>query len=203
LVGFSNWISRGGAALVTAVALVVTALGATAFAATPPSGGAAPGGVSTSPASPPAAAALPPATSSRQVFPVRGKHEYWDGMDAGRGHQGVDIGSPCGTPLVAAVAGRVRFVKYHPRAGNYVVIDLAASTIDLAYMHLREPASVLSGQTLSAGQQIGAVGDTGNASGCHLHFEVWEGAYYGGGAPIDPMPFLTQWDRKRVAQRTS
>ena len=187
MVGFSNWISRGGAALATAVVLVASALGATAYAATAPSGGAAPGGLTSSPASPPAAA-LPPATSSRQVFPIRGKHEYWDGMDAGRGHQGVDIGSPCGTPLVAAGAGRVRFVKYHPRAGNYAVIDLAGSTIDLAYMHMREPASVLPGQTLSAGQQIGAVGDTGNASGCHLHFEVWEGAYYGGGAPIDPMP---------------
>jgi murein DD-endopeptidase MepM/ murein hydrolase activator NlpD len=186
--------------LATAVVLVVSAMGANAFAAPP--GGAAPGGVSTSPASPPATTALPPATSSRQVFPIRGKHEYWDGMDAGRGHQGVDLGSPCGTPLVATGAGRVRFVKYHPRAGNYVVIDLAASTIDLAYMHLREPASVVPGQTLGAGQPIGAVGDTGNASGCHLHFEVWEGAYYGGGAPIDPMPFLTQWDRKRV-QRPS
>jgi len=124
-------------------------------------------------------------------------------MGAGRGHQGVDIGSACGTPLVAAGSGRVRFVKYHPRAGNYAVIDLAGSTIDLAYMHMREPASVLVGQTLSAGQQIGFVGDTGNASGCHLHFEVWEGAYYGGGAPIDPMPFLTQWERKRPAQRAS
>ena len=200
MVGVSNWISRGGAALATAVVLVVSAMGANAFAAPP--GGAAPGGVSTSPAPPPAAA-LPPATSSRQVYPVRGKHEYWDGMDAGRGHQGVDIGSPCGTPLVAAVAGRVRFVKYHPRAGNYVVIDLAASTIDLAYMHLREPASVVPGQTLVAGQPVGAVGDTGNAAGCHLHFEVWEGAYYGGGAPIDPMPFLTQWERKRPARPAS
>ena len=66
-------------------------------------------------------------------------------------------------------------------------------------MHMREPASVVVGQMLSAGQPIGSVGDTGNASGCHLHFEVWEGAYYGGGAPIDPMPFLTQWDRKRRA----
>ena len=201
MVGFSKWISRGGVVLATAVALVVSALGTSAFAATPQAGGAAPGGVSSSPAPPPVAAV--PATSSRQVYPIRGKHEYWDGMGAGRGHDGVDIGSPCGTPLVAAQDGRVRFVKYHPRAGNYAVIDLAESTIDLAYMHMREPASVLVGQALSAGQQIGSVGDTGNASGCHLHFEVWEGAYYGGGAPIDPMPFLTQWDRKRPAHSAS
>ena len=49
-------------------------------------------------------------------------------------------------------------------------------------MHLREP-SVVPGQLVAAGQLVGAVGDTGNASGCHLHFELWEGAYYGGGAP--------------------
>jgi len=200
LVGPSKWILRGSAVSATAVVLLASALGATAFAATP-GGGAAPGGVSSSPAAPPAAT-LPPVASSRQVYPIRGKHEYWDGMGAGRGHDGVDIGSPCGTPLVAAQAGHVRFVKYHPRAGNYAVIDVAGSTIDLAYMHMREPASVAVGQALSAGQPIGAVGDTGNASGCHLHFEVWEGAYYGGGAPIDPMPFLTQWDRKRVAPRS-
>lgn len=184
--------------LATAVALVALPAAASAFAATP-TGGAAPGGVSSSPAAPPAAA-LPPA-SSRQVFPVRGPHKYWDGFGAGRGHEGVDIGSPCGTPLVAAQDGRVRFVKYHPRAGNYAVIDVAGSIIDLAYMHMSEPASVPVGQGVSAGQQIGSVGDTGNASGCHLHFEVWEGAYYGGGAPIDPMPFLSQWDRKRAARR--
>lgn len=146
---------------------------------------------------------MPPGSVAKPVFPVRGPHQYWDGFGAGRGHEGVDIGSRCGTPLVAVSSGRVRFVKTHPRAGNYVVIDLAESTIDLAYMHLREPASVRVGQTVLTGQQIGSVGDTGNASGCHLHFEVWEGAYYGGGAPIDPMPLLLTWDRerKRVAAR--
>ncbi len=159
------------------------------------------GGLGAAPATPPTAT---PTTTARQVFPIRGPHEYWDGWGAGRGHQGVDVGSPCGTPLVAVGAGRVRFVKYHARAGNYLVIDLKESILDLAYMHLREPASVRPGQSLAAGQPVGLVGDTGNASGCHLHFELWEGAYYGGGSPIDPMPFLTSLDRdrKRRAQRT-
>ncbi len=200
MVGSSQRISRLWALLATAVALVVLSSGAGALAAAPQGGGAAPGGVSSAPA-PPTAEPLPPQAGSRQAYPVRGKHEYWDGMGAGRGHDGVDIGSPCGTPLVAAQAGRVRFAKYHARAGNYVVLDVTGSSLDFAYMHLREPASVEPGQALAAGQQIGAVGDTGNASGCHLHFEVWEGAYYGGGAPIDPMPLLAQWDRKPAARR--
>ncbi|MGD9734254.1 MAG: M23 family metallopeptidase [Solirubrobacterales bacterium] len=160
------------------------------------------GGLSASPSPSTPEAAVPGATS-RQVFPIRGAHEYWDGIGAGRGHDGVDIGSPCGTPLVAAQAGRVRYVKYHPRAGNYAVIDVKGSVIDLVYMHMSEAASVSAGQSVSAGRPVGYVGDTGNASGCHLHFEVWEGPYYGGGSPIDPMPFLSSWDRdrKRAAHR--
>jgi murein DD-endopeptidase MepM/ murein hydrolase activator NlpD len=60
-------------------------------------------------------------------------------------------------------------------------------------MHMQEPAIVKAGQALSAGQPIGTVGETGNASGCHLHFEVWEGTYDGGGSPVDSMPFLNAW----------
>ena len=156
------------------------------------------GGVS---ATTPPAATTPTVGPSRQIFPIRGPHEYWDGMGAGRSHEGVDIGSPCGTPLVAAQAGRVRYAKYHARAGNYAVFDVKGSPIDLVYMHMREPASVKAGQSVAAGQAVGIVGDTGNASGCHLHFEVWEGAYYRGGSPIDPMPFLAAWDRDRKRTR--
>jgi murein DD-endopeptidase MepM/ murein hydrolase activator NlpD len=169
-----------------------------AIATTAPAAEAGEGGLT--PTTPPAAAP-PTLGASKPVYPIRGPHEYWDGMGAGRGHDGVDIGSPCGTPLVAAQAGRVRFAKYHPRAGNYVVIDVTGSTIDLAYMHVREPARAKAGQSVRAGYPLGLVGDTGNASGCHLHFEVWEGAYYGGGAPIDPMPLLTAWDPDRKRAR--
>ena len=160
------------------------------------------GGLSAAPAPPPAQSAAP-GTALRQIFPIRGPHQYWDGFGAGRGHDGADLGARCGTPLVAAQAGRVRFSKYHSRAGNYVVIDVKESIFDIAYMHLTEPAIVIPGQSVAAGQVVGTVGDTGNASGCHLHFELWEGAYYGGGAPIDPMPYLLSLEpkRKRVAPR--
>lgn len=177
---------------------------ATAISASPAQAGEGGLGIAPPPSATAPSSTSPTVGTSRPVYPIRGPHQYWAGMGDGRGHQGVDVGARCGTPLVAAQAGRVRFVKYHPRAGNYAVIDVDGSTLDFAYMHMREPASVAVGQQIPAGYPLGFVGDTGNASGCHLHFEVWEGAYYGGGAPIDPMPLLTSWDttRKRVKQRS-
>ena len=131
----------------------------------------------------------------REVFPVRGPHSYWDGFGAGRGHEGVDVGAACGTRLVSAVDGRVQRAQYHSAAGNYVVIDSKGSPDDLAYMHMIRPTSLSPGQRVAAGQTIGYVGETGRASGCHLHFEYWNGDYYGGGSPIDPEPYLRRLDR--------
>jgi murein DD-endopeptidase MepM/ murein hydrolase activator NlpD len=141
-------------------------------------------------------AIAPKSEIPREVFPVRGPHQYWDGFGAGRGHEGVDVGAACGTRMVSALAGTVQRVAYHSAAGNYVVIDSKNSPDDLAYMHLPRPASVQVGQHVHAGQLIGYVGETGNAQGCHLHFEYWSGDYYGGGHPVDPEPFLRRLDRK-------
>lgn len=141
-------------------------------------------------ASPTVLEVVPATALPKQVFPVRGPHEYWAGFGDGRGHEGADVGAACGTPLVSVAAGTLTKVDTHPRAGNYLVIDLARSTQDIAYMHMTEPTTLKVGTKLSAGQVVGTVGDTGNASGCHLHFELWEGEYYGGGSPVDPIPFL-------------
>ena len=63
-------------------------------------------------------------------------------------------------------------------------------------MHLREAALVEKGQRVRTGQLIGYVGDTGDASGCHLHFEMWTApGWYSGGAPYDPLPDLMAWDK--------
>ena len=54
------------------------------------------------------------------------------------------------------------------------------------------------------GQSIGDVGMTGDATACHLHFEMWGGpGWYTGGAPIDPLPFLKAWDALQLRQRRS
>ena len=54
---------------------------------------------------------------------------------------------------------------------------------------------VAKGQPVDDRPVVGNVGETGNASGCHLHFEIWVGAgWYTGGNPIDPLPTLKYWD---------
>ena len=63
------------------------------------------------------------------------------------------------------------------------------------YAHLRQPAMVNKGQRVTTGQQVGVVGHTGDATGCHLHFELWTGpGWYDGGKPFDPLPSLQAWD---------
>lgn len=138
---------------------------------------------------------LPVTAIPKTVFPVRGPHEYWDGFGAGRGHQGADVGAACGTRLVSVQRARVRSVGYQSAAGNYVVLHNIGTNTDFGYMHLSRPAVVRKGQVVGAGRLVGYVGATGNARGCHLHFEYWRGVWYGGGNPIDPMPYLKRWDQ--------
>jgi murein DD-endopeptidase MepM/ murein hydrolase activator NlpD len=128
-------------------------------------------------------------------FPVRARHQYGDGMGAGRGHQGQDVFADCGTPLEAARGGRVQARQYQSAAGYYLVIDGRKTRRDYVYMHLRRAAPVAEGERVKTGQTIGKVGDSGNATGCHLHFELWKGpGWYEGGDPIDPRPHLKHWD---------
>ena len=129
------------------------------------------------------------------VFPVRGPHDYGQGgaaFGAGRAghiHQGQDVMADCGTPLVAARGGIVIQRAFQALAGNYLVIQDPITGESNMYAHLREPATVKRGQRVETGQPIGVVGDTGDASACHLHFELWTSpGWYRGGAPIDPLP---------------
>lgn len=129
-------------------------------------------------------------------FPVRGRHDYGDGFGAGRGHEGSDVFARCGTPIVAARGGRVKIAKFQSRAGHYLVIDGADTGTDYMYAHLRDPALPAQGTRVRTGDLIGYVGDTGRASGCHLHFEMWSApGWYTGGSPFDSMPHLRAWDR--------
>jgi murein DD-endopeptidase MepM/ murein hydrolase activator NlpD len=135
----------------------------------------------------------------RHEFPVRGPHYYGEfaaSFGGGRGHQGQDVFAACGTPLVAARGGVVKFKQYHGSAGNYIVIDGERTGTDYAYMHMRHAALVDEGDRVRTGQPIGYVGDTGSASACHLHMELWRApGWYDGGQPFDPMPSLLAWDK--------
>jgi murein DD-endopeptidase MepM/ murein hydrolase activator NlpD len=135
------------------------------------------------------------------IFPVRGAHDFGgEGAEfgagrAGHSHQGHDVFAKCGTRMVAARGGRVKFKQYHAAAGHYLVIDGDGTDVDYAYMHLDQPSPFGEGDRVYTGQTIGAVGDSGNARGCHLHFELWSApGWYDGGEPFDPLPSLTAWD---------
>ncbi len=157
------------------------------------------------PAVPPPVAAPPGAPTAAPgtgIFPIQGAHTYGaSGANrfTGRGgHQGQDVFAACGTPLVAPQAATVLRVAFQSRAGNYVVLT-ADDGRGFAFMHLREASPLVAGQRVGAGQPVGTVGDTGRASGCHLHFELWTApGWYRGGAPVDPLPQLKAWDAAAV-----
>jgi hypothetical protein len=142
-------------------------------------------------------------------FPIRGDYKFGTGTAAfggGRDHEGQDVFAKCGTPLVAAESGKVLMNTFQARAGNYVVIDVVGDTHDEAYMHLRDPALPKVGDDVVAGTQIGFVGDTGRADGCHLHFELWDGHWQGvggAGTAVDPLPTLKQWAAGPGAVKTA
>jgi Peptidase family M23 len=135
------------------------------------------------------------------VFPIRGRHNFgragarFGAGRYGRFHEGQDAFAACGTRILAARGGRVQYQGYHGAAGNYVVIDGIGTDTDYAYMHMLAPTPFTSGDRVFTGQLIGAVGESGNARGCHLHFEMWGApGWYEGGSAFDPLPSLLAWD---------
>jgi murein DD-endopeptidase MepM/ murein hydrolase activator NlpD len=134
-------------------------------------------------------------------FPILGPHDYggaagrFGASRTGHTHEGQDVMAACGTPLIAARGGRVQYSGYQAAAGNYLVIDGKGTGFDMAYMHLLEPSPLQEGMTVHTGEPIGLVGQTGDATACHLHFEMWTApGWYEGGSPIDPLPYLQKWD---------
>ncbi|HEX5910645.1 MAG TPA: M23 family metallopeptidase [Thermoleophilaceae bacterium] len=148
----------------------------------------------------PAPVPVPPGAAAG-VFPVRGTHDFGSAgsrFGAGRSghtHQGQDVMAACGVPLVSATPGTVQATGYQSAAGNYLVIRGSAPVQDYVYMHLPAAPLVKKGAVVAAGQPVGAVGRSGNAQGCHLHFEIWSApGWYDGGAPFDPLPQLQAWE---------
>lgn len=85
-------------------------------------------------------------------------------------HQGIDIGAPTGTAIVAANSGTVVTASYSAGAGNYIMIS-HGNGIYTVYMHCSQ-LLVSSGKTVSKGEKIALVGSTGISTGPHLHFGV-------------------------------
>jgi murein DD-endopeptidase MepM/ murein hydrolase activator NlpD len=93
------------------------------------------------------------------------------------GHNGIDIASSLGTPIIAAASGKVIIAKqggWNGGYGNYVVIS-HANGMQTLYAHMNS-VNVSVGQTVNQGSTLGTMGTTGQSSGVHLHFEVRGGA---------------------------
>jgi len=140
------------------------------------------------------------------VFPVVGKVQYIDDFGAPRGgspHQGNDLMAAKKSPAVAAEAGKVKYWTTSGSAGCMLYLYGESGTTYL-YIHLNNDVTmkndnrgkcvrgtaytVKNGAKVAAGQQIGYVGDSGDANGgaSHLHFEV----HPGGGKAVSPYPYL-------------
>ncbi|MCR5357518.1 MAG: peptidoglycan DD-metalloendopeptidase family protein [Lachnospiraceae bacterium] len=91
-------------------------------------------------------------------------------------HNGVDLAAPSGSPILAAYDGDVVSAGYSSSMGNYIMIDHGDSLITI-YMHA-SALYVSSGQSVSKGQKIAAVGSTGRSTGPHLHFSVRKDGNY-------------------------
>lgn len=121
------------------------------------------------------------------VWPVNGYNQISQYFYSG--HHAIDIAAASGTPVVASVTGTVVFSgwKYSGSAGfggGLVIWVMNGSKLYTTYNHLSYDG-VRVGQRVYAGQLIGRVGQTGNATGPHLHFEVWLGYPWALGTTAD------------------
>lgn len=114
--------------------------------------------------------ALPMPRRGGWAWPARGQVTSGYGPRWGRMHQGIDIGAPTGTPILAARPGTVIYASAMRGYGNVVMIAHGSGMTTL-YAHQSVVLARI-GQHIAQGQQIGRVGCTGNCTGPHLHFEV-------------------------------
>jgi murein DD-endopeptidase MepM/ murein hydrolase activator NlpD len=143
----------------------------------------------------------PPAViaTASGVFPVQGPYTFGDPFGVGRPghvHQGQDIAAAAGTLLVAPLAGTILTTAYQASGAGYYVVLHGADGRDYVLMHLLAGSTaVTKGETVVAGQRLGLVGATGDATGPHLHFEIWPDGWYASktSQPIDPLPQLRAW----------
>ncbi|MEV5887303.1 LysM peptidoglycan-binding domain-containing M23 family metallopeptidase [Streptomyces sp. NPDC052020] len=130
-------------------------------------------------------------TSGGYVSPVPGgtvgtPYHQTGSMWSSGYHTGTDFVVPTGTSLKAVGAGTVVSAGWGGAYGNQVVIQLADGYY-AQYAHLSS-LSVSAGQTVTAGQQVGLSGATGNVTGPHLHFEIRTTPDYG--SDVDPIAYL-------------
>lgn len=108
-------------------------------------------------------------------------------------HNGIDLGNygNTNTKIYAAASGTVVRAGWHSAYGNHVIIthNLNGKIYTTLYAHMHRTPYVSAGQTVSKGQTIGTMGTTGNSTGPHLHFELYEG-YYNWPHSVNPRKYI-------------
>lgn len=122
----------------------------------------------------------------RMLWPTTSRHisQYFH-----YGHFGIDIDGNTGDAIFAAAGGTVTFAGWKNNGGGYQVWISHGSGLYTTYNHMAG-VSVGRGQVVSRGQRVGRMGATGNATGSHLHFEVWRGPIWNGGVRVNPLAYL-------------
>lgn len=153
--------------------------------------------------------AAPTAKAPQYVFPVqgyKGKVDLHWGSDKGA----ADLFAPAGTPVLSMADGTVEYVSSEGAGGNNVTIRGNDGRV-YYYAHMIAPVALKAGQKVAAGQQIGGVGDTGNAkgTGTHLHIGIGQdinrgvGPTGGSGTNFDATTFLSQTLAGQPAQEAA
>ncbi|GGN66654.1 M23 family metallopeptidase [Nocardia rhizosphaerihabitans] len=136
----------------------------------------------------PVIAPPPPPPRPQTVRPVNGRLTSYYGARWGEAHNGIDFGDPIGAPVFAVTDGTVIETGPASGFGLWVRVQQDDGTIGV-FGHVNE-ILVQPGQHVNAGDVIATVGNRGQSTGPHLHYEVHvpDGSLYG--APIDPHPWL-------------
>ena len=124
---------------------------------------------------------LPISASFRWSSPYGWRADPFTGVQSF--HTGTDMACPEGTPILAAMSGKIADVGYNRTYGNYIIIN-HGNGYQTLYAHMSK-AIATKGQYVTQGTKIGLVGSTGYSTGPHLHFMV-----YKNGNRIDPMTVL-------------
>lgn len=127
-------------------------------------------------------------TGGRLLWPVVGGGNYISQYFR-FGHYAIDIAADYGSEVRAAVGGTVIFAGWKGNGGGYQVWISHGSNLYTTYNHM-SAVSVGYGQSVGAGQQVGQIGQSGDATGPHLHFEVWRGPIWNGGTRVNPLAYL-------------
>lgn len=109
-----------------------------------------------------------------------------------RGHKGIDLAAPTGTPIRATADGVVEMAEWFSSYGLYVQLDHGAA-METRYGHMSRIA-VAQGQQVRKGDVIGYVGSTGRSTGPHLHYEVRVS-----GDAVNPLPYMQGNSEKLLA----